>query len=86
MNSIQPNANPNATEPDVILVGAGVVSARDRSRANGVMTMLIKMLAAVAAATVLATIAFAKAARGASHRRSLLTVAPMPPKRKRRRP
>jgi malate dehydrogenase (quinone) len=27
MNSIQPNGNPNATEPDVILAGAGVMSA-----------------------------------------------------------
>jgi malate dehydrogenase (quinone) len=27
MNSILPNANPNATEPDVILVGAGIMSA-----------------------------------------------------------
>jgi malate dehydrogenase (quinone) len=27
MNSILPNANPNATEPDVVLVGAGVMSA-----------------------------------------------------------
>ena len=35
---------------------------------NGVMTML-KTLAAVAAATALATIAFAKAARGAPHKR-----------------
>jgi hypothetical protein len=33
------------------------------------MTMLIKTLAAVAAAIALATIAFAKAARGAPHRR-----------------
>ena len=27
MNSILPNANPNATEADVILVGAGIMSA-----------------------------------------------------------
>jgi malate dehydrogenase (quinone) len=27
MNSILPHANPNATEPDVILVGAGIMSA-----------------------------------------------------------
>ena len=27
MNSILPNANPNATEPDVILIGAGTMSA-----------------------------------------------------------
>jgi malate dehydrogenase (quinone) len=27
MNSILPNANPNATEPDVLLVGAGIMSA-----------------------------------------------------------
>src|ERR1700760_3898986 len=27
MNSILPNANPNATEPDVVLVGAGIMSA-----------------------------------------------------------
>ena len=27
MNSIRPNANPNATEPDVVLVGAGIMSA-----------------------------------------------------------
>ena len=26
MNSILPNANPNATEPDVVLVGAGIMS------------------------------------------------------------
>ena len=35
-----------------------------QARVNGVMTMLIKTLAAVAAAIALATIAFAKAARG----------------------
>ena len=39
-----------------------------RAVLNGVMTML-KTLAAVAAATALATIAFAKAARGAPHKR-----------------
>ena len=27
MNSILPNADPNATEPDVVLVGAGIMSA-----------------------------------------------------------
>ena len=27
MNSILSNANPNATEPDVILIGAGIMSA-----------------------------------------------------------
>lgn len=36
---------------------------------NGVMTMLIKTLAAVAAAIALATIAFAEAARAAPHKR-----------------
>lgn len=40
-----------------------------QARVNGVMTMLIKTLAAVAAAIALATIAFAKAARGAPHKR-----------------
>ena len=39
------------------------------ARVNGVMTMLIKTLAAVAAAIALATIAFAEAARGAPHKR-----------------
>ena len=39
-----------------------------QARVNGVMTMLIKTLAAVAAAIALATIAFAKAARGAPHK------------------
>ena len=39
-----------------------------RAVLNGVMTML-KTLAAVAAAIALATIAFAKAARGAPHKR-----------------
>ena len=39
-----------------------------RAVLNGVMTLL-KTLAAVAAATALATIAFAKAARGAPHKR-----------------
>ena len=39
------------------------------TRVNGVMTMLIKTLAAVAAAIAFATIAFAKAARGARHKR-----------------
>jgi hypothetical protein len=27
MNSILPHANPNAAEPDVVLVGAGIMSA-----------------------------------------------------------
>jgi hypothetical protein len=27
MNSILPNANPNATEPDVVLVDAGIMRA-----------------------------------------------------------
>ena len=27
MNSILPNTNPNAAEPDVVLVGAGIMSA-----------------------------------------------------------
>ena len=27
MNFILPNANPNATEPDVFVVGAGIMSA-----------------------------------------------------------
>ena len=40
-----------------------------QARLNGVMTMLIKTLAAVAAAIALATIALAKAARGAPHKR-----------------
>jgi hypothetical protein len=40
-----------------------------RAVLNGVMTMLIKTLAAVAAAIALATIAFAEAARGAAHKR-----------------
>ena len=40
-----------------------------RAVLNGVMTML-KTLAAVAAAIALATIAFAKAARGAPHKRN----------------
>ena len=40
-----------------------------QARVNGVMTMLIKTLAAVAAAIELAAIAFAKAARGAPHKR-----------------
>ena len=40
-----------------------------QARVNGVMTMLIKTLAAVAAAIALATIAFAKAARGVPHKR-----------------
>ena len=44
-------------------------SAAARAVLNGVMTMLIKTLAAVAAAIALATIAFAKAARGAPHKR-----------------
>jgi hypothetical protein len=39
------------------------------TRANGVMTMLIRTLAAVAAAIALATIAFAKAARGGPRKR-----------------
>ena len=41
-----------------------------RAVLNGVMTMLIKTFAAVAAAIPLATIAFAKAARGAPHKRN----------------
>ena len=41
-----------------------------QARVNGVMTMLIKTLAAVAAAVALATIAFAEAARGAPHKRN----------------
>ena len=40
-----------------------------QARVNGVMTMLIKTLAAVAAAIALATIALAKAARGVPHKR-----------------
>ena len=40
-----------------------------QARVNGVMTMLIKTLAAVADAIALATIAFAEAARGAPHKR-----------------
>ena len=40
-----------------------------QARVNGVMTMLIKTLAAVAAAIALATIALAKAARGADKRK-----------------
>jgi hypothetical protein len=44
MNSILPNANPNATEPDVILVGAGIMSAtlgvllKEVEPANGTRT------------------------------------------------
>ena len=44
MNSILPNANPNATEPDVVLVGAGIMSAtlgvllKEIEPANGTMT------------------------------------------------
>ena len=40
-----------------------------QARVNGVMTMLIKTLAAVAAAIALATIAFAEAARGGPRKR-----------------
>ncbi|HZD45804.1 MAG TPA: malate:quinone oxidoreductase [Acidobacteriaceae bacterium] len=44
MNSILPHANPNATEPDVILVGAGIMSAtlgvlpKEIEPANGTRT------------------------------------------------
>ena len=41
-----------------------------QARVNGVMTMLIKTLAAVAAGIVLVTIAFAKFARGIPHKRN----------------
>ena len=41
-----------------------------QARVNGVMTMLIKTLAAVATAIALVTIALAKAARGAPHKRN----------------
>ena len=61
MNSIPPNANSNATEPDVNIMSATLPI-------NGVMTML-KTLEAVAAAIALATVAFAKAAKGAPHKR-----------------
>jgi hypothetical protein len=44
MNSILPHANPNAAEPDVILVGAGIMSAtlgvllKEIEPANGTRT------------------------------------------------
>ena len=66
MNSIPPNANPNATEPD-----SHSYWRRHHDvmlPINGVMTML-KTLEAVAAAIALATISFAKAAKGAPHKR-----------------
>ena len=41
-----------------------------QARVNGVMTVLIRTLAAVADAIALATIAFAKFARGIPHKRN----------------
>ena len=41
-----------------------------QARVSGVMTMLIKTLAAVTAGIVLVTIAFAKFARGIPHKRN----------------